>query len=274
MVAFRAPGPFGSDRNVVAPEPGGAPRWAQRQPRRNVGGFLEGPLGKRDHLTRLQVDPGAPGRADPSDGRPVPPPELTFEQFRQAVLDQQIANAQAQGRHYYPPVPANELAVVEGGQQLRTQAAQACRSLLAAARAALATAQAANDAVARTVTSIGAGSCYRPYERDRARWYELFPQYYDATRTDREHAIGGRHGRAAVQLLARYISPRKAAPGFSNHSNGTAVDFVTTQNGRLYTDETSRELWRQSWLHPWLVANAGIYHFNALASEEWHWDYR
>lgn len=102
----------------------------------------------------------------------------------------------------------------------------------------------------------------------------ILDNWIDNVQSRKSHAIGGRHGRAAVQLLARYISPRKAAPGFSNHSDGTAVDFVTTQDGRLYTDETSRELWRQTWLHPWLVANAATYRFNALASEEWHWDYR
>lgn len=84
----------------------------------------------------------------------------------------------------------------------------------------------------------------------------------------------GPHGRASVELLARYISPRKASPGFSNPSNGTAVDLTTTLDGTLLTDKSARETWRGSWFHAWLVANAGSHHFHALASGEWHWDYR
>ena len=84
----------------------------------------------------------------------------------------------------------------------------------------------------------------------------------------------GLHGRAAVEILARHVLPWKAAPGFSNHSNGTAVDFTTTFDGVLLTDKSARETWRGTWLHAWLVANAGNHRFHALASEEWHWDYR
>jgi len=145
---------------------------------------------------------------------------------------------------------------------------------LPAARAALAQEQAAQVPLALTVTRVGIGSAYRSYERDQARWNELYPQYYRETRVERGRAPGGQHGPAAVEILARYISPRKAAPGFSNHSNGTAVDFLTVQSGRTYTDETARELWRQTWIHPWLVAHAGEYQFHALVSEEWHWDFR
>lgn len=75
-------------------------------------------------------------------------------------------------------------------------------------------------------------------------------------------------------MLARYISPRKAAPGFSNHSNGTAVDFTTTVDNVLFTDKSPREFWRETWLHAWLLQNADQYGFYPLASEEWHWDYR
>lgn len=88
-------------------------------------------------------------------------------------------------------------------------------------------------------------------------------------------APGGRHGAAAVNILVRYYSPRKAPPGFSNHSDGRAVDFVTTQAGVSYGAEgRQRAAWRTTWLHQWLVANAGRFRFHPLASEEWHWDHR
>jgi hypothetical protein len=142
-------------------------------------------------------------------------PELTYEEFKQAVLEQQIRNAQAMGRHYYPPVPPDELDELEGGHRLRIEAAANCRNLLAAARAALSAERLdPKNTLAVSVASIGVGSSYRDYEHDRNRWFELFPRYYEATRTDRERAEGGAHGRAAIQVLAAYISPRKASPGF------------------------------------------------------------
>lgn len=68
--------------------------------------------------------------------------------------------------------------------------------------------------------------------------------------------------------------PLKAAPGFSNHSNGTAVDFQTMHGGTDYFANSSQHAgWRATWLHPWLLQNAATYGFKPLASEEWHWDY-
>lgn len=200
--------------------------------------------------------------------------ELSYDEFKQAVLEQQIRNARANGRQHYPPVPTSELDAVEAGHQLRTEAARNCKALLAAARLALEQATAAQDPKAIRTSAIGVGSSYRDYDYDKGLWDRYYPDYYRATQADRDAAAGGPHGPASVALLARYISPRKAAPGFSNHSNGTAVDFTTMVDGTLLTDKSPRETWRESWLHAWLVANAGTHHFHALASEEWHWDYR
>jgi hypothetical protein len=146
--------------------------------------------------------------------------------------------------------------------------------LLAAARLALEAAKVAQEPKAIRTSAIGVGSSYRDYDYDKGLWDRYYPDYYKATQAVRDAAVGGPHGSAAVELLARYISPRKASPGFSNHSNGTAVDFTTTVDGTLLTDKSARETWRETWLHAWLVVNAGIHHFHALASEEWHWDYR
>lgn len=85
---------------------------------------------------------------------------------------------------------------------------------------------------------------------------------------------GGRHGDEALEWFADVMDRVKAPPGLSNHSNGISVDFSTTQGGvRLGPHTRQRPAWRASWLHPWLVANAGTHRFHSLASEEWHWDW-
>jgi LAS superfamily LD-carboxypeptidase LdcB len=88
-------------------------------------------------------------------------------------------------------------------------------------------------------------------------------------------AQGGPHGEEAVRIMVEYFSPRKAPPGFSNHSNGNAVDFMTIQGGITYTANTSQRVgWRKTWLHAWLLEHANQYGFRPLQSEEWHWDFR
>jgi hypothetical protein len=200
--------------------------------------------------------------------------QLDYDAFKEAVLARQIRNARAGGRTYYPPVPPEELESIEGRHQMRVAGARKCKELLAAARLALAADKAANDAKAMRTSALGIGSSYRDYDYDKGLWDRYYPDYYHATQTDRDAAPGGPHGPAAAQILARYISPRKAAPGFSNHSNGTAVDFTTTVNGKMLTDKSSHSSWQDSWLHDWLTKHAVDHGFHALASEEWHWDYQ
>jgi len=231
-----------------------------------AGGRVPGPLGHGGSGRLVN----APGPLGTNAGEA----QLGYEAFKRAVLDQQIGNARRSGRNYYPPVPDNELEIVEGTHRMRRLAAQNCRALLAAARAALAAAKAANESKAIRATQIGLGSSYRDYAYDARLWERYYPDYYRDTQTKREAAPGGAHGPASVEILARHISPRKAAPGFSNHSNGMAVDFTTTVDNVQLTDKSSHEAWRQTWLHAWLLPNAATYQFYPLASEEWHWDYR
>jgi LAS superfamily LD-carboxypeptidase LdcB len=189
-----------------------------------------------------------------------------FERFKQEVLDQQIANNVANHRKYYEAVPAGELKKVEGDIQLRTAAADQCVAMVAAIRKA----KPAN-------VSFVVASGYRDYEYDKGVWMRNFRRlYYPNTEKERAKLKGGKHGKAAVRLLARYISPRKAAPGFSNHSDGIAVDFETTDSGvphKIDTSPASRAGWHKAWLHGWLVENAAGFHFYELQSEEWHWEY-
>ncbi len=202
--------------------------------------------------------------------------ELDEAAFKQAVLDEQIRNALAAGRTRYAPVPDADLAIVEGRHRLRTEAAAQCRALLSAARAALADAQRSGaDADAARVTQIGIVSSYRDPAYDGRLWHQYYPNYYRATQAERAELAGGRHGDAAVRRLARYISQRKAAPGFSNHSDGRAIDFSTTEGGVEFGANTAQRTgWRRTWLHRWLVPNAERYGFHPLTTEEWHWDYR
>ena len=78
-----------------------------------------------------------------------------------------------------------------------------------------------------------------------------------------------------MRILVAYYTPRKAAPGFSNHTNGIAVDFNTRQGPDTLAASTSQTgAWMASWLHRWLVTSAATFHFHPLSSEAWHWDYR
>jgi hypothetical protein len=112
-----------------------------------------------------------------------------------------------------------------------------------------------------------------------ANWNRNFPRYYAETQADRAAADGGEFGDAAAALMTRYISRRLAAPGFSLHNDGRAVDFFTVQAEKSMGADTSarnRANWRASWLFQWLTLNASIYGFfqNTSIDEPWHWEFR
>jgi hypothetical protein len=159
---------------------------------------------------------------------------------------------------------------------MESSAAAACIKLLAQARADLAKAQAEKDELAVAATSIGVGSAYRSATQELAIWESLFPQYYAATKGAREAAADGEHGAAAVGILVRHYSGRKAAPGFGNHTNGIAVDFVATQGGVVLGANVSQNpAWVSSWFHKWLVQHATAdFHFKPIPTEAWHWEYK
>lgn len=200
-------------------------------------------------------------------------PEQTA--FMRQVYSAHVASAVRRGRVFNADVPAAQLTTVEGGGQLHVDAAPHLADLLAQARADLATAQAAGTALAVACTGIGVSSSYRSASTELSIWRRLFPDYYAATADARAEAEGGEHGSAAVAIMVGHYSGRKAAPGFGNHTLAVAVDFSTTQGGTALGPSTAQErAWRASWLHAWLVANAATYHFNPIATEAWHWEYR
>ncbi len=220
---------------------------------------------------------GAGGERVVATGHPLgvtaPAVQRTFEQFQQAVLDKEIEHSQGRGREYFPPVPESDLDVVEGRFRMRTSAAKSCRELLADARAALAAATSSKDKAASKTRSIGICSAYRDYADDLRAWKNSFKKHYDEMIRSKRF-VGNEHGRQAVDHMVTTLIPLKAPPGFSNHSNGTAVDFETECGGVFYVADSSQHVgWRATWLHPWLVENAGNYGFEPLASEEWHWDH-
>src|SRR5262245_3752390 len=194
--------------------------------------------------------------------------------FKRQVYNTQMKNAM-RVKTFFPGLPAGEMEVVEKGQKMRKDAAQACKKLLEKARADLKQKQDEGDELAQKVTSIGVGSGYRDPASDFKIWDDLFQQYYNETQKKREEMDGGEHGAKAVQFLAGYISQYKAVGGFSNHSSGIAMDFVTTEGKEtLGANKSQNPSWLKSWLHKWLVENAATYGFQPLTTEAWHWDYR
>lgn len=207
----------------------------------------------------------------------VPPPLISdvigLDRFKAAVLARQIQIAIAKGGQHYPPVPEKEMGWVDQSKiKMRKPAAAKCDALLAKARGALKT----NGLKG---VSIGVLSGYRPYEHDRRLWNRYFTKYYQATASKRAKLRGGPHGEEAIDRLAHYIRGKKAAPGFSNHSNGNAVDFTTTENKIKLgpdTDDANRAAWRKSWFYKWLAVdkNGAAFSFKQLVTEEWHWDFQ
>jgi hypothetical protein len=227
------------------------------------------------------------GKKSPHPAGSVQPIDTTapeYLDFMARVFDAAIADRVRRGKKQFSDIPSGELAEVENGKVMRKEAAASCIQLLKDARESLggdrwgpppSLEAMAAATQARNVRSIGIASAYRSHAYERRIWaQDCFPKYYKETYARRLDAAGGPHGDAAVQLLVRYFSPRKAPPGFSNHSNGKAVDFTTREGKVTFTANTSQRAgWRKTWLHAWLVTNAPKYGFHPLASEEWHWDY-
>jgi hypothetical protein len=198
----------------------------------------------------------------------------SFEEFKASVLARQIRNAMKKGRAYCANLSDNELGVIEGKHRMLAEAAAQCRELLKTAREAHQSAQKERDSLALGTTDISVYSAYRNIAQDTAAWEKCFLQYYAETQGARAALPGGAHGHRARDLMVRMMISFKAAPGYSNHSSGRAVDFSTVHRGRKLTArKAQRHHWRSSWLHAWLCEHAAEYGFQPLSTEEWHWDY-
>jgi D-alanyl-D-alanine carboxypeptidase len=230
------------------------------------------------------VGEAAPKKARGSHGLPGADGDA-LKAFKKTLVDRHIEYmVTVKKRSCFPDIPDKELEYIEigGKDRMRKEAALACRALLGAARAALAGGPSAGDTLAAKTTSIGIQSAYRNYREDSAAWEKTFGQYY--TQMIDEGAFAGDElGRGALNHLLTQMIKYKAPPGYSNHSNGLAVDF-NTKHGKI-TYAASKEQnpgWKTTWFHRWLTAaksegssvtNAASFGFKPLSTEAWHWDY-
>lgn len=202
--------------------------------------------------------------------------------FRKAVYDkqQQISLAQDEERaangeptRFSMGIPDNQLGKVDG-KPIHKAATADANALLSEAHAALDAAKAKGDPLALGCASIGVNNAYRSPETDFDAWQNSFATHYKNTADERKAQVGGPLGPAAVNVLAWELVNFKAIPGFSNHSQGMAMDFQTVQNGKkLGPSSAQKKLWRNSWLYKWLRVNGPQQNFTQLKSEEWHWDH-
>lgn len=201
--------------------------------------------------------------------------------FQETVLAAHLARSRKR-RKRSPgrDLTADELAPVAGtGISLRRDAAAQASRLIAAANAALAQAKGAGDPDARLTTHITASSGYRGSEYQAKVWRRNFPGYYRRTAQQREALPGGPHGDAAVHhLLEVFKLPNwVAAPGYSNHQAGIAIDLVQRRKGTPIRNSSRPQAlaaWRRTWFHRWLTENAAAFGFRPYEKEPWHWEFR
>jgi phosphatidylserine/phosphatidylglycerophosphate/cardiolipin synthase-like enzyme len=200
-------------------------------------------------------------------------PEL--EPFMRATYEAHVARS-CQQRAFEPSVPETDLREVAKGKYLRPDAAALTMRLLDDAREALQQAKAAGDQEALATRSFGISSAYRSALHQYKLWNDRFPCYVADTAARRASLPGGPVGDEAAQWLARWIGGWLAAPGFSNHNDGRAMDlYCRLASGKVLTaDRADIPRWHTSWLHQWLTANAARYDFHPYLKEPWHWEHR
>jgi peptidoglycan hydrolase-like protein with peptidoglycan-binding domain/LAS superfamily LD-carboxypeptidase LdcB len=206
--------------------------------------------------------------------------------FRNQVLAAHIARSSKSKGAPLPDLRDDELETIPGTKvKTRPATARSAGRLLAAATAALKKAQAEGDADALRTIQLTVTSGYRGSDHQKSLWIKYFSKYYNLTRAKREALAEGPHSKAA---LAHMLKPkasggfglggRIAAPGFSNHQNGIAVDFYQIRKSghgiANSSDDRARAKWRSSWFHRWLKENAAAHGFEQLPTEEWHWELR
>ena len=216
------------------------------------------------------------------------------ENFRARVLAEHIARSRKAKGAPQRDLREDELSDVPGTCRtehskttcIRTlpATAEAAGRLLKAANVDLQVAQQAGDADALRTVKLSATSGYRGSAHQERLWLGYFAtKYYNNSCRARANIADGPHSAAAVDYMLRrkddggYGIPGKiAAPGYSNHQGGIAVDFWqdrTKGNGiGNDSDDPSRCRWRESWFHGWLRTHAAAYGFQPLATEEWHWE--
>ena len=211
-----------------------------------------------------------------------------FAEFEQLVLDTHILRSERKKGKAAAEIAKSELETVEDRFKLRSYAARACRELLKNARADLKAAK-ANGTVHKD-TDFGLTSAYRGPEYDKALWRQYFrSKYYKLklARVEAQFYVGEKNLNRIVQAFAQdlveFIAKRKAAPGYSNHTNGIAVDFWTKENGVMHQAESGKgdsglgkvnAAWATTWLYKWLERHKSVYQLDRIETEAWHWEFK
>jgi LAS superfamily LD-carboxypeptidase LdcB len=278
-----------------------------------------GPLGRLDAsdpdlITDFGDTPGPLGifdHADPVLRRFRLIPSLNFEQseeyrlFEEMVLEEHVKKASRRRSRVHDILEA-DLDIVEGKFKLRRAVAAKCRALLRQARGDLdkekvdfskkpieeqqteeRKAKANGQILVTKVARIGITSAYRSFEYDSALWHKYFRNKYYPVNYSRLAVLscweGGEHGWTAAKIMVDFVKKRKAAPGFSNHTNGIAVDFFTVEDGDTLQAETGKsdaalktlnQRWEKSWLYRWLENHKNDYGIERIETEAWHWEFR
>lgn len=213
--------------------------------------------------------------------------------FKQEVYRRHVARGLTSGRPRVFDLPPATLAPIPGTQILmRRDAASALGRLLDAARADLAADLDApgQDAEtvgrrerARRVEALALDNAYRSASTQFGIWDRNYAGYAASTRAARLLCPGGEFGPDAADLLREYVGVRVAAPGFSNHQGGTAVDFALRLKpaaaapaiaaARLGPSTAQTDPWKESWFWRWLNRRAGEFGFIAYLPEPWHWEF-
>lgn len=199
--------------------------------------------------------------------------------FMRAVYAAHLARSGTRGA-FSADIPGARLGVVEDGVQMLANPARDAKALLAAARVALKVARGAKpepEKGALATDAVGTLSGYRPATRQFALWQQAFPSYFEETAELRAALPGGPLGPRAVEEQVEFVRHHLAAPGYSLHNSGKALDVTTTIGGMmLVADRVLRAAWRASWFYGWLATSARDFgfHENPKIDEPWHWEWR
>lgn len=221
---------------------------------------------------RTTAPPTAAPSPAPADGAPESwasrlsaRPTEAENQFKRRVYALHIARSRAAGKTFNPSLPSSQVATVEGRYTLRHDAAEQARRMLAAARA------------VSGARPVGVCSAYRSADDQFRIWDRNYEAYFNQTASSRAAASGGPLGDAAARVLRDHYASSVAAPGFSNHQDGLAIDLTTEEGGVSYGASKKQAAgWRRTWFYGWLTQNAGTYGFkeNKSINEPWHWEFR
>jgi len=250
-------------------------RWQASQPGLSVDGVI-GPNAWKAMRAIILPVPNPPAGPTPQPGQVAAPDAAAF---LERVLQAHIARSTKIKGQPQPDLRIDQLAPVPGTNvEMRNDAAAAAGRMIAAANQDLAAAKSAGDNDALNTVRISATSGYRGREHQERLWRGAFPSYYSETATKRASLPGGPHGDTAVQLMVKSMSPYIAAPGFSNHQAGVAIDLKQerTRGNEVYNlrqDKWVRKL-RDTWFFRWLQSNAARFSFHPYEVEPWHWVYR